>query len=116
MGVWQNNFLSRYLFVKMFRLYKKLPLLSNTSFRLAFAIDFFIDRRDQLKGMSDRIQRSRKLLYEKLKALGTPGDWQHIITQNGMFTFTGLNRKFLIVSVCLIFSSTSNHSVIFHKI
>ncbi|XP_065071373.1 aspartate aminotransferase, cytoplasmic-like [Rhopilema esculentum] len=49
--------------------------------------------RDQLKGMSDRIQRSRKLLYEKLKALGTPGDWQHIITQNGMFTFTGLNPK-----------------------
>ena len=50
-------------------------------------------RRDQLKGMADRIQNSRKFLYEKLKALGTPGDWQHILKQNGMFTFTGLNRK-----------------------
>jgi len=49
--------------------------------------------RDQLKGMGDRIQSSRNQLYEKLKALGTPGNWQHILDQNGMFTFTGLNPK-----------------------
>ncbi|XP_065071374.1 aspartate aminotransferase, cytoplasmic-like [Rhopilema esculentum] len=49
--------------------------------------------KDQLKGMSDHIKKSRKLLYEKLKALGTPGDWQHIIAQNGMFTLSGLNPK-----------------------
>ena len=65
--------------------------------------------------MSDRIKRSRKLLYEKLKALGTPGDWQHIITQNGMFTLSGLNRMFLIVSVCLAFSHII-HFIFFDKI
>eukprot|EP00794_Sanderia_malayensis_P005638 gene5638-6334_t len=49
--------------------------------------------KDQLRSMADRIQSSRKVLYEKLKALGTPGDWQHILKQCGMFTFTGLNPK-----------------------
>ena len=52
----------------------------------------FLCRKDQLKGMGDRIQKSRRELHDKLKALGTPGNWQHILDQNGMFTFTGLNR------------------------
>lgn len=40
--------------------------------------------------MADRIMRMRKLLYDELVRIGTPGDWSHITTCIGMFTFTGL--------------------------
>ena len=43
--------------------------------------------------MSDRIRAMRKELYQALKANGTPGTWEHIINQIGMFSFTGLTRK-----------------------
>lgn len=49
--------------------------------------------KDQLRGMADRILQCRKLLYNKLVELDTPGDWHHIINQKGMFTFTGLTPK-----------------------
>ena len=41
--------------------------------------------------MAERIMSMRKVLYEKLKSKGTPGSWEHIIQQNGMFSYTGLN-------------------------
>ncbi|EGF81930.1 hypothetical protein BATDEDRAFT_19087 [Batrachochytrium dendrobatidis JAM81] len=44
----------------------------------------------QLKSMADRIISMRKALFEALKALGTPGTWNHIVDQIGMFSFTGL--------------------------
>jgi len=47
----------------------------------------------ELKGMSQRIQDMRKVLFDELKRLGTPGDWTHIMTQIGMFSFTGLTAK-----------------------
>lgn len=40
--------------------------------------------------MADRILAMRELLFQKLRALGTPGTWTHIINQRGMFSFTGL--------------------------
>ena len=40
--------------------------------------------------MTDRIKEMREALYTKLKARGTPGTWEHIITHIGMFTFSGL--------------------------
>ncbi|XP_046851244.1 aspartate aminotransferase, cytoplasmic-like [Xenia sp. Carnegie-2017] len=43
--------------------------------------------------MSRRITSSRKDLYQMLRQLGTPGNWEHIIKHCGMFTFTGLNRR-----------------------
>lgn len=43
--------------------------------------------------MSDRIRTMRTELYQTLKANGTPGTWEHIIQQIGMFSFTGLTRK-----------------------
>lgn len=49
--------------------------------------------RDQLKSMSNRILKARQLLISKLKEKEVPGDWSHILSQNGMFTFTGLNPK-----------------------
>lgn len=35
----------------------------------------------------------RASLYEKLQELGTPGSWEHITTQIGMFSYTGLTGK-----------------------
>lgn len=47
----------------------------------------------ELAGMADRIAQMRKALYDELKKLGTPGTWEHIITQIGMFSYTGLTKK-----------------------
>lgn len=47
---------------------------------------------DCLKTMSSRIHEMRSLVYEGLKKKGTPGTWEHIINQIGMFSFTGLTE------------------------
>ncbi|KAK9075583.1 hypothetical protein SSX86_003909 [Deinandra increscens subsp. villosa] len=47
----------------------------------------------ELKVMAGRIITMRKHLFDALRARETPGDWNHIIKQIGMFTFTGLNTK-----------------------
>ncbi|KAJ5729470.1 Aspartate aminotransferase [Penicillium malachiteum] len=44
-----------------------------------------------LREMSSRIKDMRKALHEELGALGTPGNWEHILTQIGMFSYTGLS-------------------------
>jgi len=44
----------------------------------------------ELKAMADRINKMRTLLFDELNKLGTPGDWSHIKSQIGMFSFTGL--------------------------
>lgn len=49
--------------------------------------------RETLKSMAGRILECRKLLYDKLRDLGTPGTWEHVVNQKGMFGFTGLNVK-----------------------
>jgi aspartate/tyrosine/aromatic aminotransferase len=48
--------------------------------------------KDELLQMSLRIQAMRKALVGELKKLGTPGDWSHITSQIGMFSFTGLSK------------------------
>ncbi|OBA19513.1 PLP-dependent transferase [Metschnikowia bicuspidata var. bicuspidata NRRL YB-4993] len=40
--------------------------------------------------MSLRISKMRAALKARLLALGTPGNWDHITNQTGMFSFTGL--------------------------
>ncbi|KAG0557674.1 hypothetical protein KC19_11G148700 [Ceratodon purpureus] len=47
----------------------------------------------ELKGMADRIISMRHQLYDALQERGTPGDWDHVLKQIGMFTFTGLNKS-----------------------
>jgi len=47
----------------------------------------------ELKGMANRIKQTRTMLFENLQKLGTPGDWKHIVSQIGMFSYTGLNKK-----------------------
>ncbi|KFB38760.1 AGAP004142-PA-like protein [Anopheles sinensis] len=46
-----------------------------------------------IKAMSSRIITMRKALYDELVALKTPGTWEHITNQIGMFSYTGLNEK-----------------------
>jgi len=46
----------------------------------------------ELKGMADRIIQMRSLLLSELQRLGTPGDWSHITSQIGMFSFTGIPK------------------------
>lgn len=46
-----------------------------------------------IKIMSSRIIKMRKALYDELVRLGTPGTWNHIVDQIGMFSYTGLNGK-----------------------
>jgi aspartate aminotransferase len=48
----------------------------------------------EVKGMAERIISMRERLYELLtNELKTPGDWGHIKSQIGMFSFTGLKPE-----------------------
>lgn len=49
--------------------------------------------KDNLSTMASRVREMRRSLYNRLRELGTPGSWEHIITQVGMFSFTGLSGK-----------------------
>ncbi|EGO58806.1 aspartate aminotransferase [Neurospora tetrasperma FGSC 2508] len=53
----------------------------------------FAEWKENLRTMSGRIIDMRKALRAKLEELGTPGPWNHITDQIGMFSFTGLNEK-----------------------
>lgn len=46
---------------------------------------------DSIKTMSSRIIKMRKMLKDELESLKTPGTWNHIVDQIGMFSYTGLN-------------------------
>uniref|UniRef100_A0A1I8NTU3 Aspartate aminotransferase, cytoplasmic n=1 Tax=Stomoxys calcitrans TaxID=35570 RepID=A0A1I8NTU3_STOCA len=48
---------------------------------------------DCIKTMSGRIIKMRQALRSRLEELKTPGTWNHITQQIGMFSYTGLNEK-----------------------
>jgi len=48
--------------------------------------------KDDMKVMSSRINDMRLALRSELEKAGAPGDWSHITSQIGMFSFTGLNQ------------------------
>ncbi|TWU76564.1 Aspartate aminotransferase, cytoplasmic [Metarhizium rileyi] len=52
----------------------------------------FAEWEDNLKTMSGRIITMRNELRSRLEKLGTPGTWNHITDQIGMFSFTGLSE------------------------
>ncbi|EAW13846.1 aspartate aminotransferase [Aspergillus clavatus NRRL 1] len=52
----------------------------------------FAEWEEDLRTMSGRIAEMRKGLRERLEAKGTPGSWDHITSQIGMFSFTGLTE------------------------
>ncbi|RKO94889.1 glutamic-oxaloacetic transaminase 1, soluble, partial [Caulochytrium protostelioides] len=45
----------------------------------------------ELETMAGRIRAMRQALFTHLQQLGTPGTWQHIVDQIGMFSYTGLS-------------------------
>lgn len=54
--------------------------------------ELFAEWERDLQTMSGRIIDMRKSLKAALEKLGTPGSWDHITSQIGMFSFTGLNE------------------------
>ncbi|KAH8237320.1 hypothetical protein KR038_009770, partial [Drosophila bunnanda] len=48
---------------------------------------------ESIQTMSSRIRTMRKALRDKLVELDTPGNWDHIVNQIGMFSYTGLNES-----------------------
>ncbi|KAL3470162.1 aspartate transaminase [Aspergillus californicus] len=52
----------------------------------------FAEWEDDLRTMSGRIAEMRKGLRERLEQKNTPGGWEHITNQIGMFSFTGLTE------------------------
>ncbi|KAL1637198.1 hypothetical protein SLS56_000857 [Neofusicoccum ribis] len=46
---------------------------------------------DDLHQMSRRMKQMRQRLYEELKKRETPGSWEHILVEIGMFSITGLS-------------------------
>jgi aspartate aminotransferase len=55
--------------------------------------EYFAEWDQNIKVMANRIKLMRKTLYDALKEKNTPGNWEHILNQIGMFTFTGLTTK-----------------------
>lgn len=55
--------------------------------------EYFKRWAEELSAVSKRIIEVRHLLRSELERLGTPGKWNHITDQIGMFSFTGLNEK-----------------------
>lgn len=55
--------------------------------------ELFNEWTGNVKTMADRILTMRSELRARLEALKTPGTWNHITEQIGMFSFTGLNPK-----------------------
>lgn len=53
----------------------------------------FQEWKDELKMVSERIQKMRVALRDELVALKVPGTWDHITNQIGMFSYTGLSVK-----------------------
>ena len=53
----------------------------------------FAEWKNNIKTMAGRIIAMRKELRDKLESLGTPGSWNHITDQIGMFSFTGLSPE-----------------------
>ncbi|KAL6710899.1 Aspartate aminotransferase, cytoplasmic [Coniothyrium glycines] len=55
--------------------------------------ELFAQWEADLRTMSGRIKEMRTALRNKLEELGTPGTWNHITDQIGMFSFTGLTEQ-----------------------
>ncbi len=49
--------------------------------------------KEELFAVTQRIAKMREALYNELKALETPGSWEHVVNQRGMFTYTGLTEE-----------------------
>ncbi|KAF7995803.1 hypothetical protein HCN44_006910 [Aphidius gifuensis] len=55
--------------------------------------DLYEEWKDHIRTMSGRIKEMRKALYDHLVSLKTPGNWEHILNQIGMFSYTGMSER-----------------------
>jgi len=55
--------------------------------------DHFNEWKGCIKLMADRIRSMREGLRDRLIKLGTPGTWDHVTKQIGMFSYTGLTPR-----------------------
>ncbi|XP_020284658.1 probable aspartate aminotransferase, cytoplasmic [Pseudomyrmex gracilis] len=55
--------------------------------------ELFEEWKGHIRTMSSRIRDMRQGLRERLLKLGTPGTWDHITQQIGMFSYTGLTER-----------------------
>ncbi|KAM3960109.1 glutamate oxaloacetate transaminase 1 [Aphomia sociella] len=53
----------------------------------------FDEWRGHIKTMSSRVFQMREALRAELIKLGTPGNWDHIVKQIGLFSYTGLTQR-----------------------
>ncbi|CAG5026938.1 unnamed protein product [Parnassius apollo] len=53
----------------------------------------FDEWRDHIQYMSSRVIQMREALRSELIKLGTPGNWDHIVKQIGLFSYTGLTQR-----------------------
>ncbi|XP_026323364.1 aspartate aminotransferase, cytoplasmic [Hyposmocoma kahamanoa] len=53
----------------------------------------FDEWKDNIKTMATRVKQMREALRAELIKLGTPGNWDHIVKQIGLFSFTGLTQR-----------------------
>lgn len=76
-------------------LFKQWYNIKNKIIKLYTKYKYFLKiskyfRKSHMITMSTRIKEMRMSLYEKLVQKGTPGVWDHITKQIGMFCYTGL--------------------------
>lgn len=48
---------------------------------------------DEVKEMALRVHEIRKTILDKLVQLKTPGAWDHVVKQSGMFWYSGLSKE-----------------------
>ncbi|CAH2069020.1 unnamed protein product, partial [Iphiclides podalirius] len=53
----------------------------------------FDEWRSHIKEMSSRVIQMREALRSELVKNGTPGNWDHIVKQIGLFSYTGLTQR-----------------------
>jgi len=54
--------------------------------------DLVLQWKESIKSMFNRLQTMRKILFQKLQLLATPGSWNHIPGQVGLFSCIGLTK------------------------
>nr|CAD7598211.1 unnamed protein product [Timema genevievae] len=61
--------------------------------RILQSSEHFQEWIENVSTMAKRVKRVRRELQERLESLETPGNWNHITQQIGMFSYTGLTSK-----------------------
>ena len=70
----------------------------------------------ELKDVAGRILEMRKLLKVEMEELKTPGTWDHIVQQIGMFSYTGLTRIEHIYNIYIYIAEQCQHVMDKHHI